>query len=208
MKLVIVDVNLERGPSSGCLELANCLTHLCPGLAIAHRHWRDHRASREALLLGPNGTPFPAYPDDFDRFLHAIKAHTGPILGICGGHQVLGLAHGAKVAPVAAVPPATLSYDGLPKVKGPSTLRLTALDHPLVTGLPRQFSLTASHVDEVKTLPPGFLLLAKGPVSPLQIIAHGTRPQFGIQCHPERPQGHPEGEHLLRNWLSLAALAT
>jgi len=167
----------------------------------------------DGVILGPNETPFPAYPPAFDRFLGWIRARRGPTLGICGGHQALALAHGAPVAPVHAVPAASESYEGMPKVKGPTRIRLMGDVDPLIVGLPQEPWVMASHVDEVKDLPPGFRLLALGDPSRIQILRADRRPMWGVQFHPERPLP-PEfveagvrspGQLLLANFLALAA---
>lgn len=120
----------------------------------------------------------------------------------------MGLAHGASVAPVAEVPAAKDSYEGMPKLSGLTTLKLLSSEHPVLRGLPSEFQLFASHVDELKSLPEGFVHLATSQECDLQLIAHERYKQLGIQCHPERPAAHPEGRRLVRNWLRWAGLAT
>jgi GMP synthase (glutamine-hydrolysing) len=210
VRLLVVDVNVTSGGSTGCHAIGERLLALAPDADVVHAHWRVYEPTAgfgawapDAIVLGPNGTPFPAYPPTFKGFLRWVRGHSGPLLGICGGHQVLALAHGAEVAPVHDVQPATTSYDGMAKQTGPARMTVEDPGHPLLHGLPAEFSLTASHVDEVKALPPMFDRLARGEPCHIQIMGHPTRPQFGIQCHPERPAGGDCGAALLRNWLGL-----
>ncbi|MGB0592164.1 MAG: type 1 glutamine amidotransferase [Myxococcota bacterium] len=215
MRLHVLDVNVIAGGSTGCIEIGERLVSLEPNLTITYTHWRDYidtkahaGAPPDATILGPNSTPFAAYPEDFSAFLRWVREYCGPLLGICGGHQVLALAHGATVAPVHDVPAATTSYRGMPKISGRTLINLTHRGHPLLADLPSAVTLTASHVDEVQSLPIGFECLAHSEACRIQIMAHKVRPQYGIQCHPERPPDDPHGSQLLQNWLALLRAPT
>ena len=69
----------------------------------------------------------------------------------------------------------------------------------------------ASHVDEVKDIPPGFRLLALGDPSRIQIFRADRRPLWGVQFHPERPlpgelqeqDTRSPGEILIANFVAL-----
>ena len=230
LRILIVNINLSPTMLEGCTAIADAFEALAPTLPdrtleVRIRPWRtllDPTGTLAAdllkwgpsgVVLGPNGTPFPAYPPAFDRFLAWIRARRGPTLGICGGHQALALAHGAPVAPVHPVPAASETYDGMPKVSGATRIRLMGDVDPLIVGLPEEPWVMASHVDEVKDIPPGFRLLALGDPSRIQILRSDRRPMWGVQFHPERPLP-PElvepgvrspGEILLANFLALAA---
>jgi len=238
LRILIVNINLAPTMLEGCNAIAAALdaimkdppSHLGNGLSgheleVRVRPWRTlldptgslasdlQKWGPSGVILGPNETPFPAYPAAFDRFLAWIRARRGPTLGICGGHQALALAHGAPVAPVHAVPAASDSYEGMPKVRGATRIRLMGDVDPLIVGLPEEPWVMASHVDEVKDIPPGFRLLALGDPSRIQILRSDRRPMWGVQFHPERPlppeQVEPgvrsPGELLLANFLKLAA---
>jgi len=208
--LLIVNVNLDPGTLDGCRAIAARVGELAPRLPVTILPWREVDRRRIArlrprgVILGPNETPFPAYPPAFDDFLGWIRARRGPTLGICGGHQALALAHGAPIGPVAAVPAARESYEGMPRVKGAITIRLLGDPDPLLRGLPDEVMVHASHVDEVKEVPPGFRLLALGDPCNVQIVRADRRPLYGVQFHPEHavPEGDAGGD-VLRNFLSL-----
>ena len=227
MRVLIVNINLAPTMLEGCSAIAAALERLAPDVETRIRPWRTLldpatgalapellRWAPAAVVLGPNDTPFPAYPPAFDRFLAWVRARRGPTLGICGGHQALALAHGAPIAPVHRVPAATTSYAGMPKVSGPVRIRLLGDPDPLLAGLPDEITVMASHVDEVKDVPPGFRLLAFGEPCRVQILRADRRPMWGVQFHPERalpagiggddaPDGH--GLTLLANFLAFAA---
>ncbi len=222
-RILIVNINLSPTTLDGCEAIAAALGALSPATEIRIRPWRTlldptgslaadlQKWSPSGVILGPNETPFPAYPPAFDRFLAWLRARRGPTLGICGGHQALALAHGAPIAPVHPVAAATTSYEGMPKVSGPTRIRLLGDVDPLLDGLPEEPWVMASHVDEVKDLPPGFRLLALGDPSRIQILRADRRPLWGVQFHPERapPPEHadpagapPPGLRLLANFLA------
>lgn len=228
LRILIVNINVSPVSLEGCNAIARALEAVAgedlePEIKV--RFWRSllaptgslapdlQRWGPNGVILGPNGTPFPAYPPAFDRFLAWLRARRGATLGICGGHQALALAHGAPIAPVHPVPAATTSYEGMPKVTGATRIRLLGDVDPLLAGLPEEPWVVSSHVDEVKDIPPNFRLLALGDPSRIQIMRADRRPFWGVQFHPERPlpaeHQHPGSESpgmmLLRNFLAFAA---
>jgi GMP synthase (glutamine-hydrolysing) len=220
MRVLIVNINLDPTELAGCSAIASAIeqdaAELEPNTTseVRVRPWRTlldatgalvpelSRWAPHAVVLGPNGTPFPAYPPAFDRFLSWVRARRGPTLGICGGHQALALAHGAPVGPVHPVPAATTSYAGMPRVDGKTRVRLMGDYDPLLEGLPDEIDVVSSHVDEVKDIPPGFRLLALGEPSKVQILRADRRPLWGVQFHPERGDG-PD-RRVIRNFLAFA----
>ena len=95
----------------------------------------------------------------------------------------------------------------MPKVSGATRIRLMGDVDPLIVGLPEEPWVMASHVDEVKDIPPGFRLLALGDPSRIQILRSDRRPMWGVQFHPERPVPDADeawGDRVLANFLALA----
>jgi len=218
LRLLIVNINHDPRTLEGCFAIADAIEAIDPEVEVMIRPWRllldasDSLSpdlvkwSPSAVILGPNDTPFPAYPVAFDRFLGWVRARRGPTLGICGGHQAIALAHGAPVAPVHAVPAATTSYEKMPKVAGPTQIRLMGDPDPLLANLDANLTVTASHVDEVKDLPQGFRVLVIGDPSRIQILRADRRPLWGVQFHPEKPpaDGSPDaGRVILQNYLDI-----
>jgi GMP synthase (glutamine-hydrolysing) len=165
----------------------------------------------EFIVLSPQRTPWCRYTGingvSLQNFLWLITwaaEEMGiPILGICGGHQALALAFGGKVGPIRGA-----VYDCMPYIRerqsGLVELTVTTPD-PIFGGIQESLRLAQSHYDEVKVLPPGFLLLASEKQSPNQIIRHPTLPVYGIQGHPERfHSDNPDGVVLVRNFLKIA----
>lgn len=165
----------------------------------------------EFVVLSPQGTPWCRYTGErgvaLQNFLWLLPMLAEdmniPILGICGGHQALAIAFGGRVGPIRGA-----EHDCLPYTKdrqrGIVPLQVIAPD-PIFRGIDRHLRIVESHYDEVKVLPPGFVLLASEKESPYQIIRHPTRPVYGIQGHPEHfHSNRPDGGILIRNFLKIA----
>ncbi len=206
-----------NGCSSGCKHVFSVITRLSGNRRGKIVHFSEvtpefiAENQPEFVVLGPQGTPWCRYTgpkgvalQNFLWLLPLVAEEMNiPILGICGGHQALALAFGGKVGPIRAG-----EFDCLPysrdRQSGVVQLTLMASD-PLFQGALGQVRLTESHYDEVKVLPPGFVLLASEKTSPNQIIRHQKLPVYGIQGHPECFFSHrPDGGMLLRNFLGIA----
>lgn len=97
-----------------------------------------------------------------------------PVLGVCFGHQLLGLRLGGTVAPNPHGP----EYGIVP-----ITLGAAAADDLLLAGLPHRLTVSSAHYQNVSTLPPGAVELARG-ASGMQAIRYRSR-CWGVQFHPE-----------------------
>ncbi len=167
----------------------------------------------EFIVLSPQGTPWCRYTGEtgiaLQNFLWLLPTIAEdlniPILGICGGHQALALAFGGKVGPIRA---GTLDCMPYNKERQTGVIELTQTNpDPIFVGLESKLNMVESHFDEVKTLPPGFVLLASDKLSPYQIIRHRSKPVYGIQGHPEQfLSSRPDGGILIRNFLRIAEI--
>lgn len=111
-----------------------------------------------------------------------------PILGICVGHQLMAVFHGGKSGP-SAIP----EY-GLAKIK--------VIEHDdLFKGVPKEFLAWESHNDEVKSVE-DFSVLAESENCKIQAIRHCSKPQYGIQFHPEVTNTE-FGENIYRNFVEI-----
>jgi GMP synthase (glutamine-hydrolysing) len=123
--------------------------------------------------------------------LEAIRQTDIPILGVCFGHQLMGIAFGTEVI-------------GAPRpVLGFVDTRIL-VDDPLFSGLPKTSKLLESRHEIVKNLPEDFRLLAKSAESPIAAMKHKVRPLYGVQSHPERYSSeNPAGKGLVRNFVRI-----
>ncbi len=166
------------------------------------------------LALSPNGTPWCRYRgrnrEDLDNFFSALKVIIEkmdvPVVGICGGHQALALAFGGKVGPIKGGEDDCFPYKNKPTERGRHNIQVVEKD-PIFTGMGQTINLVENHFDEVKKLPPGFIVLAENDLCHFQIIRHPTKPAYGVQAHTEYfYSGRPDGGTLLRNFLKIVAM--
>ncbi len=164
------------------------------------------------LALSPNGIPWCKYRgkngEDLKNFFVALRQiiedQRIPVIGICGGHQALALAFGGKVGPIRGGEDDCFPYGNNPTERGRHDVEILRPD-PLFLGMGKSINLVQSHYDEVKRLPPGFVVLAENKLCPYQIIRHPDRPAYGVQAHTEYYlNSRPDGGILLRNFLTIA----
>ena len=146
----------------------------------------------DGLVLGSRVAPWDVdHLEDYEAECEVIRLADKPILGICGGHQLIGKAFG--------VPVRRMSPEG----KGENGYRVVrpVSNHPIFSGVEEVSLLVREfHTDCVPSLPRGFDLLASSRRCQIQMIAHRERPILGMQFHPELyTNKKPLGRVLLLN---------
>jgi len=137
-------------------------------------------------------SPGPGTPEEAGISLAMIEACAGrtqPMLGVCLGHQALGVVFGATVG------------------RAPELLhgKTSAVQHDgtgVLAGLPSPFTATRYHslTIEPPTLPEVLLANAHTASGVIMAVRHASLPLHGVQFHPESVL--TEGGHrLLANWL-------
>ena len=161
---------------------------------------RNDVESAEALLAKkPQGivlSPGPGRPEDAGVCLDLIRLRAKvPLLGVCLGHQALGVAFGATV-------------DRAPRLMHGKTSPVRHGDQDVFAGLPNPFEATRYHSLEVKegTLPAELEPLAWADDGTLMGLRHRELPYWGVQFHPESVLTG-SGPHLLSNFLDLCKAA-
>ncbi len=143
----------------------------------------------DAVILSPG----PGRPEDagcFPELLRLLPAET-PLLGVCLGHQALGIAAGGVVERATPVhgKASLVHHEGAGILAGVPNPFEAGRYHSLVVmrdHLPAELELTAWSDD--------------GLVMGTQ---HRELPRFGVQFHPESILT-PEGPTIVRNFLQLA----
>ena len=158
---------------------------------------RNDAESAEAMLARrPEGivlSPGPGRPEDAGVCLDLIRLHAEvPILGVCLGHQALGLAFGATV-------------DRAPRLMHGKTSPVRHGDQGVFAGLPNPFDATRYHSLEVKenTLPEELEPIAWADDGTLMGLRHRSLPYWGVQFHPESVLTG-SGPRLLANFLEIS----
>lgn len=158
---------------------------------------RNDAMSADALVaLGPDRiviSPGPGRPEDAGETVALVrKAGSIPVLGVCLGHQAIGLAFGGTVA----------------RGERPVHGKASAVDHNgqgIFAGVGQGFDAGRYHSLVVleEGLPPALEVTARsrddGAVMGLR---HRERPVFGVQFHPESILTS-SGRQILRNFLAV-----
>jgi len=135
--------------------------------------------SGNPALIRDTGTKFLS---DFE----VLRTLTLPILGICFGHQVLGMLYDATV---------TIGKED----RDLRRMEILQTD-PLFTGLSSEDEFQEDHTEEI-TLPQDFIHVATSSHCCNEAMMHPELPIYGVQFHPECSGS--AGKGLLANFLSL-----
>jgi anthranilate synthase component II len=139
-------------------------------------------------------SPGPGRPEDAGVSMDVIRRFgpTTPILGVCLGHQAIGMVYGGVVTR-ATVPmhgkTSTVVHDGKGVFDGVGSPFQAGRYHSLVVsrdGFPAQLQASA-HTSEDRTI---------------MGVRHVSYPVHGVQFHPESVLTD-EGKRILRNFLDL-----
>ncbi len=148
------------------------------------------RLNPTAVLISPGpGTPQAAgaMPRALDYF-----AEQKPVLGVCLGHQAIGVHFGAVLRKAAQPMHGKIST-------------LTADDPVLFGGMPKRFKVVRYHSLVLDNLPPCLVGTAYTDNGELMALRHRRLPIWGVQFHPEAALTE-YGLQLLSNWLKAAGL--
>ena len=136
-------------------------------------------------------SPGPGRPEDAGVCVELIRRRAPvPLLGVCLGHQALGVAFGAVV-------------DRAPRLMHGKTSPVRHDGRGLFAGLPDPFPATRYHSLEVRRdLPPELEPVAWSDDGVIMGLVHRDLPYWGVQFHPESVLTH-SGPHLMANFLAL-----
>ncbi|WP_294173632.1 aminodeoxychorismate/anthranilate synthase component II [uncultured Sphingomonas sp.] len=138
-------------------------------------------------------SPGPGRPDAAGISVElsaACIAEARPLLGVCLGHQAIGLAVGAEVEQV-------------PPVHG-KTCAVTHDESGLFARLPSPLNATRYHSLAVTAYPSALRPNAWAADGTVQGFRHAHAPVHGVQFHPESVASQ-HGHALLRNFLDLCS---
>ncbi|MGH3761404.1 aminodeoxychorismate synthase component I [Actinophytocola sp.] len=138
------------------------------------------------VIISP-GPGRPERPHDFGICAGAIRAATIPLLGVCLGHQGICHVHGGEVGPS-------------PEVRHGQISPIVHQRAGILAGLPSPFDAVRYHSLTVTRLPGELEPIATTPDGTLMAVRHRTRPQWGVQFHPESIRTE-YGHRLLGNFL-------
>ncbi|MGH7359704.1 MAG: glutamine amidotransferase-related protein, partial [Candidatus Rokuibacteriota bacterium] len=118
------------------------------------------RIGVRAVVVSGHSTLIDDYdPRSLAPLVELIRESRTPLLGLCGGHQLIGLVFGLAPAPMGRLAPGEVDPEpgvapGLRKEWGPSGVRVTGGD-PLFAGLGETVVVEQRHFWELKAVPAG-----------------------------------------------------
>ncbi|MFF4182001.1 anthranilate synthase component II [Streptomyces sp. NPDC001691] len=142
----------------------------------------------DAVVLGPG----PGHPADSGHveLVHAFAGRV-PLLGVCLGHQAIGLAYGARIAVAQRLmhgKTSPVDHDGQGVFAGAAQpLTVTRYHSLIVTDPPAELTVTATSGDD------GYVMG----------VRHRTLAVEGVQFHPESVMTQ-DGTRLFANFLESA----
>jgi anthranilate synthase component 2 len=142
------------------------------------------------ILLSPG----PGIPSEAGNLLPVLKACTHKsILGICLGQQAIAEVFGGSLINLKTV------YHGVA-----ATIKITAADETLFSGLGNKFSVGRYHSWSVSpiTLPDVLEVTSTDESGNIMSIRHKELDIKGVQFHPESILT-PNGKHILNNWINI-----
>ena len=147
-------------------------------------------AGYDGVLVSPG----PGTPEDAGVSMAMIAAcaeRSQPMMGVCLGHQALGVVMGATVGRA-------------PELLHGKTSQVEHDGTGVLAGLPQPFTATRYHslAIDPATLPAELLANGHTASGLVMAVRHASLPLHGVQFHPESVL--TEGGHrLLANWLDL-----
>ena len=191
MKIVIVD-NYD----SFTFNLSHLIAKVTGTSPVVVRNdamsWPElHAMGFDAAVISP-GPGRPQNPNDLGLTQDLILHFSGPILGVCLGHQALAYFSGARVELAAQ----------------PMHGRVDAVSHDgedLFAGISSPFDAVRYHSLAVSELPSSVVPLAWAQDGTLMGLRHRDHPWWGVQFHPESICSD-HGEMIIQNFVRLAKL--
>lgn len=139
----------------------------------------------QAIVL--SGTKVRAYDSEFYEPLVGLVAAAGvPVLGICGGMQIIAVAHGGRLA------------EGPQRVGGHEAQVDT--EDPLFSYVKPAVSLFHRHTLYLRDAPAGFRTIGRSALAPVEFLRSDDGRIYGAQAHLEFRK---DGADILRGFADL-----
>ena len=155
---------------------------------------KDLKGAKGIILSGgPTIFADPFNVNEIAANLMVITLAKVPILGICLGHEAIGIVYGTKISKK------TSRREGLEKI-------YIKKQDPIFNGLSKEFSIQTHHFDYMLDVPEEFELLASSEGCEIEVIKHKSKPIYGFQSHPEAFISGEDGKNIMINFLKICDL--
>ena len=149
----------------------------------------EQAANYDGILISPGpGTPEEAGISI--ELVHWAAANNKPLLGVCLGHQAIGVAFGGVVSRA-------------PELLHGKTSQLSHTSSTLFNNLPSPFTVTRYHslAIEKDSCPQELAITGVSESGVIMAVQHTSLPIYGVQFHPESVMTQ-HGHMMLANWLA------
>jgi len=202
MEVLVID-NYEFPNSSEIHGLKTTLEEL--GNRCEVRRFEEEALSSQVdqfdtIVLSGSGTLlYRGPPKLYKSLIELIQTGLKPILGICFGHQLIGIIFGSQIVHLGT------KVEGFRPVRiQDATSSTNKMNDPLFHSLPNEIHVWQSHFEVIETLPKNFELLASSDETAIEAMVNKKNLIYGIQFHAEHynPQ-YPDGQIVLKNFFDL-----
>lgn len=198
MKILVVNNYKEPGKAKQAVHnIALCTGEQPEMIEYTVAGLKDAVLQKDPDMVILTGSNFMLSKPDtgivFRPEMDLVRETDLPFLGVCFGHQLIGVAYGSQIM--------DLGHN----IREFKEVRLLGKD-PLFDGLPRSIRVSESHRQALRGVPEGFRHIAESTNSQVEAMCHQKLPIYGVQFHPERSDDkHPHGRIIIQNFLKLAA---
>lgn len=136
-----------------------------------------------------SGAPILVTEIDIDPYLEILDSllrTKKPVLGICFGHQLIGIHFGSVASRIRTI-------NDMEEIS-------VIADSPLFNRLPYEISMMEDHCETI-SVPEGFNLLASSDSCVNEAMEKNDTPIFGVQFHPEVSGNH--GAIIIQNFITV-----
>lgn len=182
----IVDFGSSKTP-----QIKACVEPFVPCEVVSDREFNE-KLGLDASGLILSGAPILLSQIDYSSYLERyawLKNYPKPLLGICFGHQLLGLLNQASVA--------------LQREDREMQWIEVIAKNPLWENIENPVLMQEDHCESI-SVPRNFVLSAASDPTVNEAMHHESLPQFGVQFHPE--VSGKAGEQLIENFCKLVQI--
>lgn len=166
--ILIVDFGSQKSPN-----IAEAVDETCDFHLVKDEQFEpDMLKNCKGVIL--SGAPILVTEVDLRPYIEKygwIKETTLPVLGICFGHQLIGILHGSFAS-------------RMKEDRDWQEIEVYQEDEPLFSALPREVKMMEDHCETI-SVPNEFELIASSDACVNEAMRHTKKTIYGVQFHPE-----------------------